>query len=187
MFYSFVNSKLKVREGIGDLEDGTGSKISSDDGKAEILNDFFCSVFTKERTEQIPTCENKAKDCFLGTIHFSKEKVLKKLKNIDPSKSGGPDEIPACVLKALADILAEPLSTLFNKSMTECKLPHVWKDANVTPLFKKGEKSKPNNYRPVSLTCLLCKVMESIVRDELIDYLEKNEFFLMDSDCQLCL
>ena len=136
---------------------------------------FFCSVFTQERTE-VPTCEEKAKDCFLNTIHFTTEKVFKKLKNIDPSKSGGPDEIPACVLKNLADVLAEPLSTLFNKSMAEGKLPKVWKDANVTPLFKKGEKSKPNNYRPVSLTCLLCKIMESIIRDELVAYLEENDF-----------
>ena len=176
MFYSFVNSKLKVREGIGDLDDGTGNKITSEEGKAEVSNNFFCSVFTKEKTDEIPNCESKSDDLFLNNIEFTKDKVYKKLKDLDPSKSGGPDEIPSCVLKALAEELSEPLSMLFNQSMKEGRLPRIWKDANVTPLFKKGEKTKANNYRPVSLTCILCKVMESIIRDELITYLEKNDF-----------
>ena len=176
VFYSFVNSKMKVREGLSDLIDTEGNAVTSEKGKAEVLNGFFCSVFTQERTDEIPACERRGTNSFLDKVEFSKETVLKKLKNINPSKSGGPDEINACVLKELAEELSEPLAILFDRSMSEGKLPSVWKDANVTPLFKKGDKSKPNNYRPVSLTCILCKIMESIIRDSMISYFEKNDF-----------
>ena len=174
LFYSFVNSKMKVRAGIADLVDDEGNTVCEDADKADVLNSFFCSVFTEERKDDIPTCELKS-DKVLSSIEFTTDKVLKKLRSLDPSKSGGPDEINASVLRELANEIAGPLSDIFQSSMNEGKLPSVWKDANVTPLFKKGEKAKPNNYRPVSLTCILCKVMESIIRDELVAYLEDNE------------
>ena len=153
-FYAYTNAKMKTREGIGDLIDNEGVKITSNEEKAEILNNFFCSVFTKERLEDIPECENKNPDIEIDNVVFTKEKVLKKLRDIDPSKSGGPDNITASVLKNLADELADPVTELFNRSMAENSLPSVWKLANVVPLFKKGEKTKTNNYQPVSLTCI---------------------------------
>ena len=174
VFYSFANSKMKVKENIGDLIDTDGNKISSNSGKAEILNKFFCSVFTQEKTDNIPKPENRNENENIDNVIFTKDKVLKKLKDINSAKAGGPDGIQAAVLKELCNELCEPLSILFQKSMEEGKLPADWKDANVSPIFKKGDKSKPNNYRPVSLTCLLCKVMESIIRDTLFTYLEKK-------------
>ena len=176
VFYSYANSKMKVREGIGDLIDNNGEKVTDDKSKAEILNHFFCSVFTKEITDELPICEQKKEGSNFNNVTFTKEIVLKKLKNINASKSNGPDNIKACILKELANELCEPIALLFQKSLSEGTLPRVWKDANVTPLFKKGQKSKANNYRPVSLTCILCKIMESIIRDNLVSYLESNDF-----------
>ena len=174
-FFAYAKSKTKVSEGIGDLLDDHGYRVSDDKGKADILNSFFCNVFTRERTDNIPEAEKKDVGYFLSEVSFSKETVLKKLKNLNPSKSPGPDGLHPCVLKELADQLAEPLAILYEKSLSEGKLPSVWKDANVTPLFKKGEKCKAGNYRPVSLTCVLCKLMESIIRDSLVEYLEEEE------------
>ena len=102
--------------------------------------------------------------------------MKKKLKDLDASKSGGPDGINAGILKELSDVIADPIATLFNRSMNEGKLPGQWKEANVTPLFKKGDKTKTNNYRPVSLTCILCKVMESIIRDKMMSYFEEHNY-----------
>ena len=177
LFYSHVNSKMKVKEGIGDLIDSQGNTVCDNDGKANVLNNFFCSVFTEEKTENIPKCKPRNKDVYLEDIEFTKEKVLKKLLNINPSKSGGPDNICARVLKELAVELCEPLAIFFQKSLNEGKLPDVWKQANVVPIYKeKGDKKLPNNYRPVSLTCILCKIMESIIRDEIVEYLNNNNF-----------
>lgn len=174
-FFAYAKSKMKVKEGLADLKDSDGNTISSDKEKANLLNAFFCSVFTNERMQDIPNCTKPKVNSSLKDITFTYEMVLEKLKNLDPSKSPGPDGLHPCILKELAKQLAEPVAFLFNKSLSEGKLPNIWKDANVTPLFKKGEKYKTSNYRPVSLTCVLCKVMESLIRDRLVDYLIEQE------------
>ena len=172
-FFAYARSKMKTQEGVSDLTEGD-QKVSSDSGKANVLNKFFCSVFTEERTDDVPQCADRDFDVPLTDIVFQTDKVLKLLKALDPSKSMGPDGIHPRVLKESAEVLAEPLALIFTKSLAEGKLPEQWKEANVTPLFKKGDKSKPGNYRPVSLTCVLCKVMESLIRDSVIEHLEKN-------------
>ena len=90
-----MNSKIKVKEGIGDLRDENGETVSLDEEKASVLNKFFCDVFTVEKTDDIPTCEKRNKDVNLEGVDFTRDKVLKKLQNINPSKSGGPDGISA--------------------------------------------------------------------------------------------
>ena len=70
---------------------------------------------------------------------------------------------------------------LFTKSLSEGKLPSDWKDANVVTLFKKGDRSETKNYRPVSLTSIVCKILESIIRNEIIAHLNGNDCL---STCQ---
>ena len=71
--------------------------------------------------------------------------------------------------------ISKPLSILFNKSLTLCKVPSDWKCANVTPIFKKGNKSQPGNYRPISLTSVVCKLLETVIRDKMVKFLEENQ------------
>ena len=89
--------------------------------------------------------------------------------------------MPAIILKELAHELSFPLYTIFNKSLTEKYVPSKWRMSDVTGIFKKGAKNLASNYRPVSLTCILCKVLESFVRDALLKYMEEHDFF---SKCQ---
>ena len=79
------------------------------------------------------------------------------------------------LLKTCASILNTPLSLIYNESMTSGRLPDDWKQTNITPIFKSGKKNEPTNYRPINLCCVSCKVMESIVKDELIRHLTENE------------
>ena len=74
----------------------------------------------------------------------------------------------------MADVLRGPLTSIFIKFLQEGVVPADWKLANVTPIFKKGSKSVPGNYRPVSLTCVICKVMEALVKDDIVEHLAKN-------------
>ena len=78
----------------------------------------------------------------------------------------------------VVDDISQPLASLFTKSMSKGEVPDSWKEANVTPIFKKGDKKKPGNYRPVSLTSTLSKLMETIIRDEIINYLNTNSLFV---------
>jgi hypothetical protein len=74
----------------------------------------------------------------------------------------------------MSDQISKPLSILFNKSIEESGVPEDWRLANVTPILKKGERAKPENYRPVSLTSQICKIMETVIRDKMIEHLESN-------------
>ena len=77
----------------------------------------------------------------------------------------------------MAEALADPLTLVLNKILSTGTLPQLWKDANVTPIFKKGKKSSPGNYRPVSLTSVICKLMESLVRDHIVKHMNTNSLF----------
>ena len=105
---------------------------------------------------------------------FSYDDVLNVLLSIDPSGAVGPDDIHPCVLKNCAVFLAYPLLLIFEKSLSSGVLPVVWKDADVTPLFKKGSRYVGDNYRGVSLTSVCCKSMERLLKSHAVEYLEVN-------------
>ena len=110
----------------------------------------------------------------LQTVSISPHLVYKKLLNINPAKSPGPEGWPLLALKETAEQICTPLSILFSKSLDEGTLPHDWKSACVTPIFKKGNRHLPNNYRPISLTSSIVRLMESIIKDEIYDHLNSN-------------
>ena len=104
------------------------------------------------------------------------EQIRKLLKKLRTKKSSGPDGLPPIVFKNLANYIASPLARLYNLLMTKEKVPMLWKQANVTPIFKKGSSAIPKNYRPISLTCVGCKIFESGIKEVLMPYLEDNKF-----------
>ena len=105
-------------------------------------------------------------------IQVVKRGVLKQLHNPKPNKAAGPDGISPRVYKELASVLAGPLTSLFQLSLDKGVVPSDWKKATVCPIFKKGEKYDPVNYRPVSLTSVACKVLEHIITSHLMTYAE---------------
>ena len=157
---------MKTRTGIPNLikSDSKDDLTNTDSEKAELLADYFSSVFTREPQENIPEepirCYNTVETC---TINPSV--VAAKLNKLKTFKSHGPDGIHPRVLNELADCINIPLSTIFNTSLTTGKLPKEWKQANVSPIHKKGSKTLPQNDRPVSITSVVGKIMEEIIRD----------------------
>ena len=100
-------------------------------------------------------------------INITKEIILSKLSKLKTNKSPGPDELHPRILQEVRMEIVHPLVHIFRLSMETGELPDDWKSSNITAIFKKGSKSKMGNYRPVSLTCIICKVFESIIRDTL--------------------
>lgn len=174
-FWSYVNSKITTRESVCNLTKPDGSKTETDQEKAEVLQDFFSSVFTKEDLQDIPLPSDVEFDTPLDDIQITSGDVFELLRRLKPNKSPGPDNIHPRLLKELADVLALPISLLFQKSLESKQLPQDWKSANVTPIFKKGNKGDSKNYRPVSLTSIICKMMENLVRKQLLDHLMTND------------
>ena len=100
---------------------------------------------------------------FMNDIVVSAVGVTKLLKGLNPSKALGPDELHPRVLKELASELGPVFAHLFQQSIDTGEIPKEWSLANICPLFKKGDMSLACNYRPVSLTCVPCKLLEHIV------------------------
>ena len=97
--------------------------------------------------------------------------MLSKLNGLKVGKRQGPHQIDGKLMFELRFHLLKPLTHLFNLSLKTGVIPQDWRDADVVPLFKKGSKRKCENYRPISLTSIVCKLLESIVKDEIVKYL----------------
>ena len=110
----------------------------------------------------------------LKDVSFSTDGILKLIKSLNINKASGPDNISARVLTICAEEIAPILTILFTQSFNSGELPNDWLTVNITPVFKKGDKSNPSNYRPISLTSLCCKLMEHILCHNIMNYLESN-------------
>ena len=108
---------------------------------------------------------------------FTTEDVTKKLDELKTNKSPGPDNIHPRVLHELRYVISTTLGNIYNDSMNAGIIPEDWKTSTVTVIHKKGKKSCVENYRPISLTCVTCKVMESIIRDKIMEYFLLNNLF----------
>ena len=172
LFHSFIKSKIKVKDKIQSLAD-QGKIYSDEEEICELLNKKFQSVFTQEKVFEGEQNITSKKDN-IENIEISIKGIEGELKSLDKAKSGGPDEISCWVLKECAHELSKPLYIIMQESLNQGKLPESWKRANIVPLFKKGNRQEPLNYRPVSLTSVVCKIMEKIIRKSWIEYLEKN-------------
>ena len=104
--------------------------------------------------------------------------VSNKLKGLEPNKACGADKLHPILLKNCAESFAVPIILIFRASLSTSQLLIQFRSANVTPLFKKGDKTLATNYRPVSLTSVLCKIMEGIIRKKLEDYLYQNNLIV---------
>ena len=139
------------------------------------LNNYFASVFTEENySENQPTAPNHSNNVCLNTCDIQENVILSAINKVKTNKTPGPDKISPRILKEAKKELVKPLSILFNKSLSTRKVPDDWKLANVTPIFKKGDKSQTRNYRPISLTSVVGKLMETVLRDKVVAFLESN-------------
>ena len=155
---------MKKRQGSG--------LAQSDFEKASEFNGQFTDVFTKSEHSQVPLLDRSAP--FMEDIVVTKEGVTKLLKGLNPSKALGPDELHPRVLKELATELGPVFAHLFQQSIDKGEIPKEWSLANICPLFKKGDRSLACNYRPVSLTCVPCKLLEHIVCSNIMAHLDEH-------------
>ncbi len=173
-FWKYVKSKMKSNEAIAELDTAHGKAIT-DQEKADELGRFFQTVFTNEDLTQVPHVDEKDVNTPLEDVSFTKEEITELLKEMNVNKSVGPDLIHPRVLMESAEQLTTPLYIIFRKSLDIGELPADWKEANITAIFKnKGSRHNSTNYRPVSLTSVVCKIFEKILRKRIIEHLRQN-------------
>ena len=138
---------------------------------AQCFADAFSSVFVREPFGPLPEACYKTSDDLCINISINEDDVYSALKSLNIYKSAGPDNVHPKLLRALADNhdFVKCLTDLYLKCISERKIPLLWKIANVVALHKKDSTKDPLNYRPVSLTCILCKVYEKFLRKAILD------------------
>jgi hypothetical protein len=169
-FYRFANSKFTHKPSIGPLQDANGKKTIDPHVKADLLSKFFQSQFTTDNNI-MPDMHPRTTDAGISTIVFTPLLVSRVIKNLNARSSGGPDCIPAIFFKKTCASLCQPVAFLFQILFDEGCLPPIWRQTFITSIYKKGDSTLPSNYRPISLTCTICKIMESIIKDQLMSYL----------------
>ena len=172
-FWKYLRVQKQEDFGISALK-SNGKMFTDRKSISEILNTQFKSVFTKKTSSKIPELPGVTFPS-IKDLKITEFGVFKLLDKIDVSKASGPDCIPGRILQNLARELAPVLHFIFEQSLNTGDLPAEWTLANVAPIFKKGSKLQAVNYRPVSLTCISCKLFEHIVCKHILGLLEDHE------------
>ena len=176
LLFSYINSQKNCRDEIKFLKDKSGKTISHGTEITNCLNKQFSSTFTESNGFSHVEIEPKTSiTCTMNEDDLSASKVQELLNILKTNKSVGVDDVNPMVLRKCSENYAVILSKIFQVSLKTGKLPKIWKDANVTPIFKgKGKKSDPSNYRPISLTAIPCKIMEKLVKNVMVRHLVNN-------------
>ena len=172
-FYSFINKKLKTNQVIPPLLDDDNTLHTEDYDKATVLNNFFQTSFTND-DGTLPTIAPKtSKNMPLFTI--TNEDILLASKNLKDKTSKTPEDIPSYVIKRIIYSILSPLHFIFNSSLHNNVIPSQWKQALITPIYKKGNRNKASNYRPISLTSSFCRLMESVLHKKFLNHLNSQQ------------
>ena len=155
------------------LTDSNGTSVTDSFEKANIFADTFALNSTLPGVVRPPLTPS-VPDSTMRSFRISTRAVRRQLQLLDPSKATGPDNIPAIVLIRCAPELAPVLSRLFRLCISSGVCPSAWKSAHVVPIPKKGSRSDPSNYRPIAITSILCKVLESLISEALLAFLKSK-------------
>ena len=153
------------------------ASTSDPHSRVDLFNSFFNSVFTDSDFHLPPMSCMPTPSSQLSSIDITTDDVYDQLSTLVTSKAYGCDSISPHLLKLCAGSIVDPVSALFNMSLASSVLPQEWKVHQITPIFKSGDPHCVENYRPISLLCILSKVLESIVYSKIID-------FVQDTLCQ---
>ena len=175
LFFTHINRAKKTRNKVAPLYDNMRRYVAEPQDQAELLNSYYASVFTRNASNLSFTPPGNSIPAEITTVEITEENVEAAIAILKEEAAAGPDNIPPRVIRQLKEELKTPLTVLFKTSIETSKIPEDWRDASVTPIYKgKGSKSEPGNYRPVSLTNVIGKVMERIVKEQLTHFVESN-------------
>ena len=170
-FYKFMKKRHNLKSGVSPLIDISNNNVLfSDFDKANMLNSYFSSIQQNDNGN-LPEFYNLTKQK-LDNIDINLEIIKIFVNRLKITHTFGTDGIPSSMLKLLSNELCRTLYIIFNSSLLSGNIPKIWKKSIITPIFKKGQPSNSNNYRPISITCVMCRVLERIISKQLIFYLK---------------
>ncbi|CAC5400189.1 unnamed protein product [Mytilus coruscus] len=150
----------------------------------QIMENFEERITSLEKTvdnkcdeDRVPTPNQVPVTTEMPKQKIKEEVVLKHLSALKIDKSPGMDKLHLRLLKEIAESITKPLCIIFSQSLENKTVPNDWKNAMISAIFKKGNKSLAKNYRPVSLTSVVCKIMEKMMREFIIEHMKTNNLF----------
>jgi hypothetical protein len=192
-FWAYVNSKRRAGNKIGPVNRSDGTLTNTDVETAEEFSNFFASVFSSEAFVNFPVLTQRG-EAVIGDVCFTEDLLRDEISKLSTRSSSGFDSIANSFLIRCVDAVARPLSLLFAKSFQTGCLAKDWKSATISPLHKSGHKHDASNFRPVSLTSTVCKLMEKILRGSIVAHLSDNRLlnltqfgFMVSRSCELQL
>ena len=173
-FFKYLNSKRKIKQTVTVLKDSAGRLTDSPKDSANILAEFFSSTFIKEPPGPVPTLSSNSGEAphYISDLIITGSSVRDALMSLNISKSFGPDNLHPKLLAYLGDNnnFVTAVTQLFNNCYNKGCIPEIWKEARITALHKKGPVTDAENYRPISLTSILCKIYERFIRSHMLDH-----------------
>ena len=162
-FYKYVNNRRVSKDGVSPLFNTDGELSVTEPEKASILNQQFSSVFIDD-DRNLPAMDMRT-TAELSSITIYPELVRKFMCKLPNKFTRSPDGIPSAVLRSLSYELCTPLYIIFKTSIDSGECPSLWKYADITPVYKKGDASLASNYRPISILPAMCRLFERILSD----------------------
>ena len=178
-FYSYAKQFSKQKQSISMLYDECNNICTNTTQIEKVLQKQFVSVFSDPSVTDVSSASNFNVPKILhphsdDDIRFTTQDIMDAIDDIKPHAAPGPDEIPPIVLKQCKEQLATPIHLIWSRSLASGSVPKCYKRSLVTPLYKKGSRALPSNYRPVSLTSHVIKLYERVVRKQLVTHITSN-------------
>ena len=168
-FFKFVKRKLNCSSAIPPLIDKDKQMYTNDEDKANLMNETFQKVFTHDNG--IPVTTTPKQSPLMSDFEILATDVHTAIKNLKNKICRTPEDIPPYFIKRILVPITRPLLYFFNESLKHSLIPHQWKQAFIIPIYKKGDKHNPSNYRPISLTSTFSRIMESILYSKILEHL----------------
>ena len=175
-FYSYAKKSSTYKSPIGPLADDEGELHSDPTTMANLLQSQYIKAFSNpDNVDPDNININEKTQNILEDMDVTEQDVIKAIEDMQSSSAPGPDKFPSILLKECKEILAPPIALLWQTSLEHGEIADMFKEQSITPIYKKGSKSVPANYRPVSLTSHLIKLFERIIRKKMVAFIEQND------------
>ena len=179
-FYSYSKQQSKVKSRIGPLKDKDGKLTSDPKDMADLLQGQYKKVFSDPKKKTDFKADTNSEFPGIKTIDLQEEDFITAINLIPPNAASGPDKFPITILRECKKELAKPLCLLWRRSLETGEIPSKYLQQTIVPIFKKGTKADPANYRPVSLTSHIIKIFERIVRKKMVEYCVANDIIVAE-------
>ena len=174
-FYKYVKNHCTRREEVAELKSNSGKYLQTDIEKANCLHEQYTSVFSVPVADEDITLKDKFTNTEISDFTLNETDLITAVNELKVNTSPGPDKFPAILLKKIIHTVSEPLLQILQQTIDLDEIPTILTSSIVCPVYKTGkDRKEPASYRPISLTSIIMRAFEKIIKKQLVAYFEEN-------------